>query len=197
MSFWVVRYDIKSLKKGATYTDMGVESPFFMRPNYNFYECAEAKMNDLNKSAQGTETIEIELANGKHYKGPRYVYRIAEDDKPAEENPDDTEYASRIRSANTGVHSERKDEHSPESRSGLGQRPGGSDEGEQPSDTRGGASLEEAEGYRQADSGTDADEESDGTATSDEEWDWFPETDDDPANPFPADTKHGTVIECT
>jgi hypothetical protein len=84
MSFWVVKYDVKSLEKGATYHDMGVASPLFIRPSYGDRAVAEKKAEELAKSAGGEE-VELVLANDKNYKGPRYVYRIAEDNHPPEE----------------------------------------------------------------------------------------------------------------
>lgn len=84
MSFWVVKYDVMSLKKGATYHDMGVASPLFIRPSYADIEVAEKKAAELSKSAGGEE-VELVLANDKNYKGPRYVYRVAEDNQPPEQ----------------------------------------------------------------------------------------------------------------
>lgn len=84
MSYWVVKYDVMSLRKGANYHNMEVASPFFMRPSYGDREVAEKKAEELSKSAGGEE-VEIVLANEKNYKGPRYVYRIAEDNLPPEQ----------------------------------------------------------------------------------------------------------------
>ena len=35
--------------------------------------------------SNGGETVDLILSNDKPYKGPRYIYRVAEDDKPPEE----------------------------------------------------------------------------------------------------------------
>jgi len=84
MSFWVVKYDVKSFIKDVDYRDTSVESPFFIRPSFNRIEDAEAKAKELNESAGGEE-IEADLKNDKHYKGKRYVYSIAVDNHAAEE----------------------------------------------------------------------------------------------------------------
>jgi hypothetical protein len=84
MSFWVVKYDVASFKQGANYTDLGVEAPSFIRPSYATRERAEQIAEGMSKSNCG-EDIDIVLSNGKPYKGPRYIYRVAEDNKPAEE----------------------------------------------------------------------------------------------------------------
>jgi hypothetical protein len=84
MSFWVVKYDVNSFVQGVDYSDMSVEPPHFIRPSYADYEKAVAVAEGMGKSNCG-EDIDVILKNGKPYKGPRYVYRVAEDDKPAEE----------------------------------------------------------------------------------------------------------------
>lgn len=85
MSFWVVKYDIKSFATGADYHQMEVASPLPIRPNYNDREKAEQIAAGMCLS-NGGEEIDVVLKNGKSYKGPRYVYRVAEDDKLAEED---------------------------------------------------------------------------------------------------------------
>lgn len=87
MSFWVVKYDVKSFAQEVDYSDLSVEPPHFIRPSYNEYAKAEQVADGMCKSNCGEE-IEVVLKNGKPYKGPRYIYRVAEDDKPAEEVED-------------------------------------------------------------------------------------------------------------
>ncbi len=84
MSFWVVKYNVESLKKGARYLDMGVEAPSFIEPSYADYETAARIAEEMCKT-NGGEEIEVTLSNDKTYKGPRYIYKVAEDDRPPSE----------------------------------------------------------------------------------------------------------------
>lgn len=113
MSYWVVRYDVLSMAKDASYRDLKVEAPALLH-NYNSIDDAGKEAMELNKSAGGDE-VELDLKNEKHYKGKRYVYSIAEDSRRAEEYPDAAEPAA-VRRTDDGVHTERQDEHSQEPR---------------------------------------------------------------------------------
>lgn len=84
MSFWVVKYDVLSLGKEASYENLDVASPFFIRPSYGDYETAAKIAEGMNKS-NGGETVELVLANDKKYKGQRYIFQIAEDNSPPDE----------------------------------------------------------------------------------------------------------------
>ena len=84
MSFWVVKYDVTSFQKGASYEDLSVEAPSFIRPSYADYDTAQKIADGMCLSNCG-ETVDLILSNDKPYKGPRYIYRVAEDDKPPEE----------------------------------------------------------------------------------------------------------------
>ena len=84
MSFWVVKYDVTSFKKGANYEDLSVEAPSFIRPSYAEYETAE-KIAEGMRLSNGGETVDLVLSNDKPYHGPRYIYRVAEDDRPPDE----------------------------------------------------------------------------------------------------------------
>lgn len=85
MSYWVVKYDVTSFKQGANYEDLSVEAPLFIRPSYAEYETAKQIADGMCLS-NGGEMVELVLSNGKQYKGPRYIYKVAEDDKPPEED---------------------------------------------------------------------------------------------------------------
>ncbi len=114
MSYWVVRYDVLSMAKDATYHDLKVEAPSFVQ-NYNSLDDAGVKAKELNESAGG-EVVELDLKNNKHYKGKRYVYSIAEDNRRAEEIPDAAEQPAALRRTDDGVRKECQDENSTESR---------------------------------------------------------------------------------
>lgn len=83
MAFYVVRYDLNSMAEdperpghAVGYTDPSVNAPEPLDPPYGDAGEARAKIEEM-KSTGGGETIEITLANGKPYKGPRYMYCIA------------------------------------------------------------------------------------------------------------------------
>lgn len=84
MSFLVVKYDIASFADGVDYSDLSVASPVFIGNSYATFEAADEIAGEMCKS-DGGEDIDIKLSNGRPYKGPRYVFRVAEDDKPPTE----------------------------------------------------------------------------------------------------------------
>ena len=84
MRFWVVKYNVESLRKGASYLDMGVEAPSFIEPSYADYETAAKVAEEMSRS-NGGEEVDLLLSNDKQYKGPKYIYKVAEDDRPPSE----------------------------------------------------------------------------------------------------------------
>jgi hypothetical protein len=80
MKYWVVRYDVTSFGVGKEYTDLDVVAPAIVGEDYDDPQLAQNKCDELSASACGEE-VEVDMKNGKHYKGPKYIYRIAESDK--------------------------------------------------------------------------------------------------------------------
>lgn len=83
MKYWVVRYDVKGFDANAEQGlhDLEVPAPAIMNEDpYDEPALAQEECDRLGAAEPG-ETIELDLKNGKHYKGPRYIYRIGNSDK--------------------------------------------------------------------------------------------------------------------
>lgn len=85
MAYFVVRYDVTGMAEdpenpGHAVPFMNgndVVAPQPLEPSYDTIEAAIAASNELSGS-NCDEEVELTLANGKPYKGPRYIYRIGQ-----------------------------------------------------------------------------------------------------------------------
>lgn len=82
--YFVVKVDILSLTAdpdnpghSVAYTNRKVAAPELLEPSYDNMSEAVAAVEKLMESGRG-EDIEITLANGQAYKGPRYFYYTAQ-----------------------------------------------------------------------------------------------------------------------
>lgn len=84
--FCVVKYDNLSLEadpdpdrpgRSRSYEDRDVSAPHPLDTKYPTLEDAKNVADSLNKT-YGGEIIEITLANGMQYKGPRYTFVVGE-----------------------------------------------------------------------------------------------------------------------
>lgn len=83
MLFYVIKYDVLSFERDATYHKVEVAAPAIAFGPASVEE-ATAKMNELNQNAGG-ETVECVLKNDQPYSGPRYIYRLGDADGNLEE----------------------------------------------------------------------------------------------------------------
>jgi hypothetical protein len=77
---FAVRVDIMSLAANTErpghsldYHDFKVEAPLLLEPSYETHAEAAERVTELMRSSRG-ETIDVTLANGQRYNGPRYFY---------------------------------------------------------------------------------------------------------------------------
>jgi len=83
----VIRYDMKWYEKGHdthdynAMRDMSISEPIIVdkyegkeSPDPMSEKLAKMVSDKLNEEAKGKENISIDLKNGQHYTGPRYVY---------------------------------------------------------------------------------------------------------------------------
>jgi hypothetical protein len=82
--YCVVKYDIMSLEsdperpgRSRSYENRDIAAPRPMDGEYDTVEEATAEVDKLMAGPRGDE-IDITLANGQQYKGPRYMYTIGE-----------------------------------------------------------------------------------------------------------------------
>jgi hypothetical protein len=81
MKFWVTKYDVASFAADTEgYKDMSVAAPSIVGDPFDDVALAQQKCDELSATECGDE-VEFDMKNGKHYKGPRYIYRIGESDK--------------------------------------------------------------------------------------------------------------------
>lgn len=81
MKYWVAKYDVTSFGKDTEgYSDMSVAAPSIVGDPYDDIELAQQACDELS-ATQGGETVEVDMKNGKHYSGPRYIYRVGDSDK--------------------------------------------------------------------------------------------------------------------
>lgn len=80
--YYVIRYDALAFQadpdrpgRSTTYGDMEIEPPTPMEPDFATEEEAQKQVDVLMATARGAE-VEADLANGQHYKGPRYYYAV-------------------------------------------------------------------------------------------------------------------------
>lgn len=83
----VIRYDMKWYEKGHdphdynSMRDMSISEPIIVDkyegkelPDPMSEKLAKMVSDKLNEDAKNEESVSIDLKNGKHYSGPRYVY---------------------------------------------------------------------------------------------------------------------------
>ena len=85
--YYAVKYDALSLEadpdkenrpgRSRSYKDFSIEPPQPMEPGYTTQEEAEEYVKTLNEGAKKGEQVDIILANGEHYVGPRFIYVFA------------------------------------------------------------------------------------------------------------------------
>lgn len=84
--FCIVKYDNLSFERdpdperpgrSRSYSNPGVAAPQPFEEVYQDRNVCQAEADRLSATAGGEE-IDIVLANGKQYKGPRYTYVVAE-----------------------------------------------------------------------------------------------------------------------
>lgn len=80
--YHVIRYDVLAFRadperpgRSTTYGDMEIEPPTPQEPDFPTREAAQKQADLLMATARGEE-VEAGLANGQHYKGPRYYYTV-------------------------------------------------------------------------------------------------------------------------
>ena len=81
--YHVIRYDALAFRadperpgRSTTYGDMEVDPPTPTEPDFATEAEAQAMADQMMATARGEE-VEADLANGEHYKGPRYYYVVA------------------------------------------------------------------------------------------------------------------------
>ena len=81
MKFWVTKYDVTSFAADTEgYKDMSVAAPSIVGEPFDDVALAQQKCDELS-ATEGGEEVEVDMKNGKHYRGPRYIYRIGDSDK--------------------------------------------------------------------------------------------------------------------
>lgn len=82
--YCIVKYDNLSLEidperpgHSRSYADAGVAAPQAFERLYDTADECQADVDKLMKTGRG-EDIDITLANGERYRGPRYNYIVAE-----------------------------------------------------------------------------------------------------------------------
>lgn len=83
----VIRYDMKWYEKGHdphdynAMRDLSVSQPIIVDkfegqelPDPMSEKLAKMVSDKLNENEKGKETVSIDLKNGNHYEGPRYIY---------------------------------------------------------------------------------------------------------------------------
>jgi len=83
--YCVVKYDNLSLEadperpgRSRSYSDGNVAAPQAFEKQYDDPEECKVEVARLNESAAKGEQVDITLANGSRYTGPRYTYVIGE-----------------------------------------------------------------------------------------------------------------------
>lgn len=81
MKYWVTKYDVTSFGKDKEgYTDLTVVAPSIVGEPFDDIELAKQRCDELSTNEGGDE-VDVDMKNGKHYKGPRYIYRVGTSDK--------------------------------------------------------------------------------------------------------------------
>ena len=80
MKYWVVKYDVTSFAKDTDYTDKSVPAPSIVGEPFEDEAAAQQKCDELS-ATEGGDEVEVDMKNGKHYKGPKYIYRVGDSDK--------------------------------------------------------------------------------------------------------------------
>jgi hypothetical protein len=81
MKYWVTKYDVTSFSAdNKGYSDMTVSAPSLVGEPFDDIELAQQRCDELSATECG-EVVEVDMKNGKHYSGPRYIYRVGESDK--------------------------------------------------------------------------------------------------------------------
>lgn len=81
MKYWVAKYDVTSFgadKEG--YADLTVAAPTIVGEPFDDIQLAQQRCDELS-ATEGGESVEVDMKNGKHYSGPRYIYRVGDSDK--------------------------------------------------------------------------------------------------------------------
>lgn len=81
-NYYAVKYDVRSLEadperpgRSLSYSDRDVAAPVILDKRFDTPEEAGAYIDELMAGDRGEE-VELTLANGGKYKGPRYIYTM-------------------------------------------------------------------------------------------------------------------------